>query len=137
MGGYKGLFVDKLVAKNGDRFASDSIVVYNDAYDYTSFPDNGHITKLMLITAMGGLIAPLRIPFTSSTGPVINWQTDLADGVNTYFELFSNRVEAFVYRTDFGLPLGQPYTWTVDGSNNVNVVTFAFGDTATGYIKWG
>lgn len=75
------------------------------------------------------------VPFSAQTGIVINWQSDTPpDQDSTYFELFNNSVEAFVYFLNS--PGGQPYTWTLDGSSNVLVVTFDWGISQSGYIKF-
>jgi len=97
--------------------------------------DNGLVTRSMLEIAIESVSPPstqFRIPFTAVSNVAINWQTDMPDGVNTYASLFSNYVEAFVYFTTS--PGGQPYTWTLDGDNNVLEVTFDWGVVQSGYI---
>jgi hypothetical protein len=98
--------------------------------------DNALVTRGMLNTAVGSVptVPIFRIPFTAQTGATINWQTDKPDGTNTYQSLYGNNVEAFVYFP--GTPGGQPYTWTIDGSGNVLAVTFDWGTSQSGYIRW-
>lgn len=85
--------------------------------------------------AVISLVTPLRVPFTNETGLTINWQTDVPPGESvSYFTLFNNNVEAFVYFSNS--PGGQPYTWTLDGSSNILVVTFDWGISQSGYIKF-
>lgn len=97
--------------------------------------DNCLVTKGMLDAAVAGFGAPVRVPFTTETNLVIDWQTDTPPGnPSTYFAIFGNNLEAFVYFT--GSPGGQPYTWTLDGDNNIDVVTFDWGSSQSGYIRF-
>lgn len=76
--------------------------------------------------------------FTNVSGYTINWQTDIPDGaVQTYAQLFGNTVKAFVFFTGSSpsLPIGQPYTYTTS-SGNVNVVTFDWGSSQSGFISF-
>jgi len=75
------------------------------------------------------------VPFSAVSTVSITWQVQMPPGsILTYFQLFGNNVEAFVYF--IGLPQGQPYSWTLDGSNNVDIVTFDWGSPQTGYIRF-
>lgn len=140
MAEHSGIF-DWLRVKVGAFIQSRSFIAYWTS-DGSSVPlsalpnDNGLVTRSMLNLAVGSVdVAPVfRIPFTAVTGVSIEWQTDMPDGTNTYQSLFGNNVESFVYFSTS--PGGQPYTWTLDGSNNVLVVTFDWGLAQTGYIRF-
>ncbi|MFI5158604.1 MAG: hypothetical protein ACHQF4_07040 [Sphingobacteriales bacterium] len=98
--------------------------------------DNGLITRSMLEIALSGipLLPIIQTEFTAQTGMVITWQTDIPAGqTQTYFELFGNYVESRAYFNGGGT--SDP-TWTYDGSNNVNIVTFAFGSAQSGWIRF-
>lgn len=143
MAAYKGLLIDKLVAKNGDMFISDSKAGYNDAYDYSLLPDNAWITKLMLITAIGGASQVVQIPFTTTDlAPTltINWQTDIPAGYSsTYAALLGNY---FPKSVAYVLSSGTTYinqgtipTVTYDGTL-INTVVFDFGGASSGFIRF-
>lgn len=114
----------------------DSLLQYKETYDpITDYVDNTIPSWINVKNYVGNISDPTRISFTTATGYTINWQTDLADGTNTFYQLFGDVVEAFVYTTDHAI--GQPYSWTLDGSNHVNVVTFDWGgDPVDGYIRF-
>lgn len=117
-----------------DKILLLSLLTYNSLPITADLLDNDVPAWKNINDAIENIFIPLRIPFTSQTGLTINWQTDIPPGDSvSYFTLFGNNIEAFVYTT---IPLGQPYTWTIDGSNNILLVTFDWGSSQSGYIRF-
>ncbi len=118
------------IGVNGNFYLNYSNFTFFGPKASGAWPDG-----VSIIGPDGAPYTPIRVPFTSATGLAITWQTDIPTGqTQTYFQLFGNNVEAFVYFT--GTPGGQPYSWTLDGSLNVLVVTFDWGVAQSGYIRF-
>jgi hypothetical protein len=78
-------------------------------------------------------------PFASVSGITINWQTDLADGVNTYAALLGNIFPRPVVAI---LSTGTTYVYpgtlpTVDFDGTlINTVTLDWGSVGNGFVRW-
>jgi len=114
---------------------------YDQVRVYNTLPANAFVTRGMIdqLIPSGGSGYP--VPFTNVTGFAINWQTDNVPGVSgqTYQAAFGGIPNPFVYFGTIGnpyTPAGQPFTWTTDSSGNILVMTFDWGTSQSGYIRF-
>lgn len=135
----KGALLDYIRAKVGQAIKSASTIIYTNPPSLTDLPDDGLVTKNMLV----GYVPAAKqyaVQLTNVSGLIINWQTDLIDGVHTYVSVFGDIPPVpCVYLRDPTSHLLNPANAlpVVDDGNNsgtINTVTFDWGYLTDGVI---
>jgi len=131
MGSYNQKAVDRILHPiEGGKIGMRDKMIDEGERTYIDFDEYDYITKKVLEGFNPPVSAPLtfEIPVTGS-GLVINWQTDLIDGVQTYAAALGNNLPKPVhYFKD-----GNNYT---DGSVKPAIVRVS-GDITTVTFDWG